>query len=1272
MPANRSGPGGLGGKPAAPVAKAKPLTPFRPVAGSARGQVGVSGNANVAKAKLGLLQRAEKDVGHAVAGVLKAAYPAGAKNAKGGSALAVAQSPYIGGFGTLGRTANLEGQATGQALIHDPVATALHTVGAIPGAASATVMAPLHIIGTAVTGHPVAALKEIAGLPGEALAPYAGLTQPGGVAARAKQIEQQGDLPDLSLAAAAVGGGASLAGRGLSAAARGSRFGEAEFAATKLARERATVALQKAHTTVAANRDEPVELPPMGKRGADLGQTRVQRAKSLVHEASSTDRPPRRYGTDQTATPKVQPVGAPRATLVSRERSPNLFVSAAQTAVDRSRIAAQQGRLHRVVDAATRNHLSEHVPYASQLDTFTRPGEVVAKVRGGAITGRLGTTARGQVASVNAAQQDLIRETQEENRVATQRGQAIVKTMNPAQRDVSTFVKEGTIPAHDPVAGMAWLGELERQIKQGRRGTGGRKDFVVADLGGRNLSDNLRLIARVKAYVAKHGAGSVFNTDFERKVQALPTEAETAHRDPVLTPDTVMSKRIREQTDFLAQWAKDHPDHPEAPATAAAADQVRAQIEAGHVARVAGDDKVADDKFSNAYNLQRQMALNHGLPTDLAYMPHVTTLGSSAKYFRADARAPADHRLNTGALKRVGHTVRDPELLFRARARNVANANMVRLVDHIDHSAVGKDGMTAKQAEEFMRAQHLDPEHFGIFSTGTFKRDLTGREQLANDSNVNLDTDPEAQHGALSAAFDHASHTPNSPADSTATGFKVYPRAMLREMQLGMTPAKLRAMSRVKGQTSKLMLGLSPAWSLSMWPAYYMQGAAGGALSPLSWMEGARWRNSLSPAEERTVRIVTGIDSPVTSSHGTTGVHGSNLAPPAQITDAIHVLKSSPVGRLFAGKSPIEANMRFERLARVGSRTAVVYKDVKKEAVRQMIADSQGLMRSQDKVAQLTKRMSLLGRVPPERYMRAAMENQPAMEQMVAHVHNVLGEFHHMSRMERSTFNQVGMFYPWMRYSLKLAFHVLPAKHPLLTALGTYLGTLGEQDLTDLLGTTPALGTVYLGPQQPNTDPADRKFSEVGLHSVNPLMNSVMELIDASNPSKAIGSLPPYATTALDWLFGVDSFTGQPLKDKTGEAETSPPNPLKFAIGQTASALAPVRAVNAAVTGNAPQAADSVPFLGMADPMQNTKSLAKPTTSPGRAALQALLPFLPKPATELPAEIAYGQKASGVAGALPSRAQLLGGSSGGLPSRAKLLGGSSSGLPSRAKLLGGR
>jgi hypothetical protein len=1246
VPANLATPGGLhGGKPA--PAKPAPRVPQAPwltakASGHAAPGIGVSGTVKAApKGKsLGLLASAEHAVSKAIKGVFDAAYPSPTSaSRKGTGPLAAVQTPGTAAFGSLGADANLEGQALGQAVYHDPVGVALHTVSSIPGALSATVMAPLHIAGTAISGHPLAAAKEIAGLPGEALAPYAGLTQPGGVAARAQQLEKTGALPDLSLLAAGVGAGASVAGRAASAMARATRYGEDEFQVTKLARERQTVALQKAHAAVAKGEPD-VTIPPAVPR-----QPLAARAKSLIHEAAATDRPPRRYSTDQTATPRVQPVGAPRVPLVARERSPNLFVSAAQTALDRHRIAAQQGRLHRVVDVASRDHLNASVPYASQLDTFTRPGEVVANVRGGPLTGRLGTTARGQVHSVNAAQQDSIRLVQEENRARSVADAKVVATMNPAQRDLITFVREGKIPPHDPVAGPQWMNELRTQITQARTGTGGRKDLTVGHLGNRNLVDNTRTLARAQKYIDEHGAGAVFNTDFERKAGMLEGELATSHRDPTLTRDTLLARRTDPQMNMLERWARVHPQHPAAGATRAAIAQANTLLEHGHQLRVAGKDAAADAKFAVAHDLRRQVALNHGLPSDLSYIPHLSTLAkptaSAAKDFRVDAHAPTAAKRNLGKLDEIGHTVRDPELISRASARNVANEKTVQFVRGVEKMhGVGPDKMTARQAIEYAEQHHLKvnpdqdgPAHFAVMSLGKFERDLGDREQIANADNPHLDTDPEAHAASLKTALDANTVGSGHAIPDTATGFKLYPTAAARELAHGMSPAILRRASRVKGVTSKIMLGTSPAWSLSMWPAYFMQGAMGGALTPLSWAEGSRWIKSLSPEEERTFRVVTGVDSPVTSSHGVTGVH--NTSPPGQLADGLALYRSSPIGRLLAGKSPLEANMRFERMARVGSRRAVAYKGVKKIAVRKMIADSQGLMRSQDRVAQAMKRMSLLGKVPPEKYMRQALADQPAMEQMVAHVHNVLGDFHHMSRMERSTFNQVGMFYPWLRYSLKTAFHVLPAKHPLLAALGTYLGTLGEQDLTDLLGTQPALGTVYVGPQQPNTDPADREFNQVSLHSVNPLMNSVMDVIAASNQSRAMGVLPPYLTTALDYLYGVDSFTGQPLKDTTGVAYANgkKPNILQFGVGQTATAFAPVRAINAAVTGGKPQSADSVPFLGMQHPITTAKAQATPRQAAVPAALDALLPFLPKPASSLSSQIAYNAKQAG--GAFP-------------------------------------
>jgi hypothetical protein len=119
------------------------------------------------------------------------------------------------------------------------------------------------------------------------------------------------------------------------------------------------------------------------------------------------------------------------------------------------------------------------------------------------------------------------------------------------------------------------------------------------------------------------------------------------------------------------------------------------------------------------------------------------------------------------------------------------------------------------------------------------------------------------------------------------------------------------------------------------------------------------------------------------------------------------------------------------------------------------------------------------------------------------------------------------MFYPYLRFSLKLAFQTLPAQHPVLLSIAGKLGQL-QQDELERLGVEDlpwASGRLYFK--------RDGKLMQVDLARMNPLMNAASS---AKEPSQLFGVLPPVVQALLvDQLTHKSSF-----KDKEWTVKGKP------------------------------------------------------------------------------------------------------------------------------------
>jgi hypothetical protein len=639
----------------------------------------------------------------------------------------------------------------------------------------------------------------------------------------------------------------------------------------------------------------------------------------------------------------------------------------------------------------------------------------------------------------------------------------------------------------------------------------------------------------------------------------------------------------------------------------------------------------ASDKFATAKNLADELAQKHGLPTDRAYIPHQKTLGNEAGLHTIGNVSPTDYKRWSGQLQAAGYRSTDAELILRGILKSIRNKYTM---DHVNAFAerhavkLPRDDMTTAEATKWLAESGRNPDHFQVVHLGKLRNDITdlgGAEHL-----LHLNSDPEAHAKAIEKMWQQAGDTPLT---DTTKGASIIPKAAFEEARNSFRGKNAfgRVLGKTKGEISKLILGLSAPWLTTMSAVTYpVQSLMGGA-GPIDAMANFKYYRSLNPVDKASFDSRFGVDSPMrTTSHGMEAERMGSQMPQKLdgLVRTMRVMRQSPMGRLLSKGNLVKAVISAERVPRRYARINVAMKGVKSEALRQIASDMQDGQKAMNAFEQGTQRLMHVGRLPAKEYIQKAMENTKAMEEVARHANNAMGEWHNMTNFERNQLSKYVMFYPWMRYSLNLAAHTLPAHHPLLYASALKLGTWEHKSLTELLGTEPEPGNVYLGKAQPNVPPAKREFSEVGIKQANPTLNTAMTAI-AGKPSELLDVLPPYFTSALEWATNKALFTDKPLKgSRIGESKEGKESPQLLPFMAEQNLVKPfgvLRALEKVKTEGRPQAAGSLPLFPGGEKRvqysnkierQFAKERAKEPGLPMQLA-QELVPLIPHPADRL-------------------------------------------------------
>lgn len=453
---------------------------------------------------------------------------------------------------------------------------------------------------------------------------------------------------------------------------------------------------------------------------------------------------------------------------------------------------------------------------------------------------------------------------------------------------------------------------------------------------------------------------------------------------------------------------------------------------------------------------------------------------------------------------------------LRGLARNVKAKHNKRLVDDLLNEHVlakyNADGtQNLLQIRDALTRDGVDLGAVGFWNPGIYRTQLA---KLADD------IPEELADAADSPANLEAFRAATSQASADLPGWKVIPIAAQRELEAQMTPSNAagRAYDIAKGWSSRMILLTGNVPWLGAQVVQNMLGGAAGtggrALLPTNWV--GAWRNwrKLSDDEKGEIGGWLGLDATAADAH-TRRMGGAG----GQITKAYRTLhdwsgwhKGVARGRgpSVASLNPIQAMARADRAQNNASRIVIWHTLLKKENVKRLGAEMGHLDHLQ------MRAMAALGKDMGEARLR---NDRDLLERMAEQTTKVVGDFATLTAFERKFLGRSMMFYPFVRFSTRLAFYTLPVEHPIIAGLTATIANMEAEDRKELYGADSLRwtgGKAYLG---------DGKAIDIA--KLNPLGNAIFGALSEDRPSALIGIAPPFVGMLWNQASSEDYFTGK-------------------------------------------------------------------------------------------------------------------------------------------------
>lgn len=185
---------------------------------------------------------------------------------------------------------------------------------------------------------------------------------------------------------------------------------------------------------------------------------------------------------------------------------------------------------------------------------------------------------------------------------------------------------------------------------------------------------------------------------------------------------------------------------------------------------------------------------------------------------------------------------------------------------------------------------------------------------------------------------------------------------------------------------------------------------------------------------------------------------------------------------------------------------------------------------------------------------------------VVKHVQDIMGDWASLTSRERAltAIPLAPLFYPFIRYSVRLIYNTLPKRHPIKAALLYELSQINTRELDQAFGLqgkevtfANVLGTAVSKDKQGKVDKDLLNFMRF-VPGGNVLTEQVAE--SSTLGEAAFGILPPASSAFFGALLGLNPRTGRAIQDLETRQPIGPTNLKKAGqiIGRTYAKMAPV------------------------------------------------------------------------------------------------------------------
>jgi hypothetical protein len=873
-----------------------------------------------------------------------------------------------------------------------------------------------------------------------------------------------------------------------------------------------------------------------------------------------------------------------------QELSPNMLRAVAQRAEDRGRRRAQERRAGR--EGGQRG-----------LPTLG-PDEVVARTRAG--QNRL---QRIEASKVQSRAFQRMSDLQKEEVSGAQRE---IARLSPKQRAVTFQVLQGLVTPDDPVAAVRQLRSQRAKVVAAREAAGVRDLPRVL----RRTNDELAAID----LAIKH-ADEIFTpklAEFQRREAGRSQRLE--QDDPGVKPLTAEVARARPQGE---RYGVEH-------TYSKAEDALERAIRKG---KVADPDAARQALIERKPELERQylseiraLRERESLP-EPAFVSHQKRPipGRADRAIGSGNRAVVGPRKREYGLLREGRADQSPDAYTQSIARTTKRGVQWQLVD--DQFRAHSMQLRADRVRAALRRRNVNVDHLSIEDLrrvaeheGWDLRDFEfynpgrlRRESLAGADTGDVELGGEPAQGAaasLAAATMDARRLAAMPEVERAVfvrtrGWRLVPKGAAGEIQsaANVSGAPGRAISKVQGIQSRVLLGMNPTWLMMQGASNLMLTGFGtrGRLTDLA--KAQVWFRRLPEAQRREIDLMLGQ-----------GVFEGRVphigaASDNALINGWRAFKATSFVRRAGALNPLDAVFRIDDAQNKAFKRTVLYSHVKRKAYADMGRNVGRLMQAQERVAGVMK----LG---PRERMAAILEDPAALEQQAQAALDVLGDYSRFTSRERRYLKRGILFYGFMRYAVRTAFYTLPVRHPIALGLTAELANLHNQEVRELLGGDEApwaYGRIFFE--------KDGRLSSVDLGRINPVTSPITDVV-MEGPRALGGLASPIVQAIANQAYGTSLFSGKPFTGR-GSAQYGSglggESRARILVDQLGSTAFPYRVAETVATGGAKTSDDSLPWDPRPIEYRDGEARARELTrqealgSTGDQVKRQLVPFIPRP-----------------------------------------------------------